>query len=246
MTYTIVSFAELPDLADAADVLDEVWPRFLGYSPTMMEYWRHLKDTFPTFQFVLLDEESGEVVARGNTVPVVWDGTVEGLPGGADDVLATAVSQAQKGQATNTLSALAAIVAPDRQGEGLSGVVIKAMGALARKHRFRALIAPVRPTRKADYPLQSMEQYLRWTRPDGAPFDPWIRLHWKLGATVLKIAPTSMTVTGRVADWERWTAMAFPETGAYVVKGALLPVEIDRETDTGTYLEPNVWMRHPV
>jgi hypothetical protein len=28
------------------------------------------------------------------------------------------------------------------------------------------------------------------------------------------------------------------------VPGALVPVRIDRERDVGTYVEPNVWMRH--
>jgi hypothetical protein len=32
---------------------------------------------------------------------------------------------------------------------------------------------------------------------------------------------------------------------SYVVPGALVPVEIDRERDEGHYLEPNVWMVHP-
>jgi hypothetical protein len=40
--------------------------------------------------------------------------------------------------------------------------------------------------------------------------------------------------------------MGFPESGAYVVQGALQPVEMDLERDLGVYREPNVWMRHPV
>ena len=32
--------------------------------------------------------------------------------------------------------------------------------------------------------------------------------------------------------------MTFPETGAYVVPGALVPVEIDHERDEGLYVEP--------
>jgi hypothetical protein len=48
-----------------------------------------------------------------------------------------------------------------------------------------------------------------------------------------------------VAEWEEWAQMAFPETGAYVVPGALAPVDIDRERDEGLYVEPNVWMVHP-
>jgi len=40
--------------------------------------------------------------------------------------------------------------------------------------------------------------------------------------------------------------MAFPDSGSYVVEGALVPVEIDRGKGVGRYVEPNVWMRHTV
>jgi hypothetical protein len=40
--------------------------------------------------------------------------------------------------------------------------------------------------------------------------------------------------------------MSFPETGLYVIPDGLAPVEIDFETDLGSYWEPNVWMRHSV
>ena len=56
-----------------------------------------------------------------------------------------------------------------------------------------------------------------------------------------------MIITGTVSEWEGWTDMRFPESGAYVVvEGALQPVEMDLERDLGIYAEPNVWMRHPV
>jgi hypothetical protein len=48
-----------------------------------------------------------------------------------------------------------------------------------------------------------------------------------------------------IESYMQWAEMAFPETGSYVVPGALVPVEIDRERDEGLYLEPNVWMVHP-
>lgn len=40
--------------------------------------------------------------------------------------------------------------------------------------------------------------------------------------------------------------MRFPESGEYIVEGALVPVEMDVERDRGTYVEPNVWMVHEV
>lgn len=53
-----------------------------------------------------------------------------------------------------------------------------------------------------------------------------------------------MRITGTVAEWEEWAGMRFPESGAYVVPGALSPVEVDVEGDRAVYVEPNVWMRH--
>jgi hypothetical protein len=102
----------------------------------------------------------------------------------------------------------------------------------------------VRPTQKDRYSLVPMERYLSWRRHDGAHFDPWLRTHGRLGAAVVKVAPESMQVTGTVAEWEERTKMALPESGAYVVPGALVPVQVDLERDEGVYLEPNVWVVH--
>jgi hypothetical protein len=94
--------------------------------------------------------------------------------------------------------------------------------------------------------LTPIGRYVHWERDDGLPFDPWLRVHARLGAEILGIAPASMDIRGTVGDWEAWTGMAFPESGEYVVPGALVPVTIDCEADLGVYVEPNVWMSHPV
>jgi hypothetical protein len=36
-----------------------------------------------------------------------------------------------------------------------------------------------------------------------------------------------------------------PTSGA-VVAGDLVPVQVDRHRDEGRYIEPNVWMHHPL
>ena len=109
---------------------------------------------------------------------------------------------------------------------------------------FSSLIAPVRPTWKDRYPLIPFDRYVRWTRDDGLPFDPWIRVHVRLGGELLEPCPSSMTVEGSLEEWQKWTGMHFPEDGEYVVPGALVPVVF---TDgRGRYVEPNIWMRHPV
>jgi hypothetical protein len=55
-----------------------------------------------------------------------------------------------------------------------------------------------------------------------------------------------MRVTGSVGAWEQWTGIALPQSGSYVIPGALVPVEVDRERDIGEYLEPACWVRHRV
>ena len=85
---------------------------------------------------------------------------------------------------------------------------------------------------------------MTWRRDDGLPFDPWLRLHEKLGGRMLAPCPESTRIFASVAEWESWTGMAFPESGEYVVPGALALVRIDRERDIGEHIEPNVWVRH--
>lgn len=95
---------------------------------------------------------------------------------------------------------------------------------MAARSGFECLVAPVRPSWKDRYPLTPFEDYIRWTRDDGLPFDPWIRLHRRLGAEIIGIAERSLDIKGSVADWESWTGMQFPRDGEYVVPGALVPV----------------------
>jgi hypothetical protein len=71
-----------------------------------------------------------------------------------------------------------------------------------------------------------------------------MRVHERLGATILKPEPHSLLITGTVAEWEQWTRMAYPDSGDYWFPGGLAPLRIARDTDRGSYWEPNVWMHH--
>ena len=220
-------------------------PEFAHHDAAVGRFWDKLFTDFSGFQVAVCGED-GRVVAAGNSVPLFWDGTLDGLPGSVGEIIQRGAEGLEAGRAPTVSSALLATVAPDRQGRGLSSVVLRAMKDVAAKRGLSALIAPVRPTMKDRYPLTPMESYARWEREDGLPLDPWLRVHRRLGAAFLRVAPEAMLVTGTVGEWEEWTGMRFPQSGAYVVPGALNPVEMDLERDLGRYEEPNVWMRHPI
>ena len=245
---TVVTLAERPDLAAAFDALSHApWPEFMHHSSGDGKVWRSLNTRFAPFQVALLDEAAA-LIAVGRTIPLVWDGTTGDLPEDYAAILARGGRDADEGRTPNTVSALLASVAAERRGQGISSLVVDAMRDVAARHGAAALIAPVRPSWKERYPLTPIERYVQWTLPGngGAPFDPWLRVHWRLGAERIAVDPYHFVVHGSVAEWESWTGMTFPETGPYVVPGALVPVLIDRERDTGLYEEPAVWMRHPL
>lgn len=123
------------------------------------------------------------------------------------------VGRRPAGTGAFALSALAAEVVDGRQGEGLSRLVIAVMADLARSAGLDRLVAPLRPSRKERYPLIPIEDYVRWQREDGLPFDPWLRVHARMGATLLRPEPRSMEITADVADWEAWVGMPFPADG---------------------------------
>ena len=187
-----------------------------------------------------MDEDSDDVVAEVNSLPVRVD--LNALPSrGWDDVMERGTTSTEDPSA---VTAISVAIRPDRHGQGLSRLCLERMRATVGAHGFEHLVAPVRPSWKARYPLVPIDRYVGWKTSEGQPFDPWLRVHARLGAAIVRPCPESMTITGTVSDWEQWTGLEFPESGDYLVPGALELVTIDREADRGVYVEPNVWMHH--
>jgi GNAT superfamily N-acetyltransferase len=235
----LVRYADRPDLrAIRFETLSRrTFPEYMHHNQSGTRYWGRLYDDHPDFQLGLLDGK--ELVAELHSLPAAWDGTLEDLPPGWDDIFPRAF---ESGRSPTTLFALAISVLPERRGDRLSSVMLNAMRDAARQAGLEALAAPVRPTLKADYPLIPIERYMEWRRDDGSHFDPWLRIHKRVGGRIVAAAPESLTMEAPVADWEEWTGMRFPEDGTYVFPGALAPLEV--RDGIGRHVEPNVWVVH--
>jgi GNAT superfamily N-acetyltransferase len=245
---TLVTVEEEPELGQTfGELIASGWPEFMRHDVVAEKYWLHLYDLLPQFQFALLDPDSGQAVGVGNSLPLAWHGGLENLPdAGWDWALAQGVEEHNAGMSPHVLCALSITVSGEYQGKGFSAQMVTAMKQIARERGLSALIAPVRPTLKSAYPLIPMERYVRWTNDEGLYFDPWMRVHERLGGQMVKICSDSMRIVGTVAEWEGWTGMAFPESGQYVIPGALVPVNVDTDRGVCEYIEPNVWMVHHV
>lgn len=244
MTVDVFTMAERPELAEQGIPDGLIWPEYNLHGAIPNRLWPRLYEDLPQFQFGLFDQGTGALLAEGHTVPCWWDGTDEGLSSGVDQTLQAAFQRFDADSRVNTLCAMAAEIPPRSRGRGLARVILQAMGTIAERSGLEHLIAPVRPSWKQRYPLTPIDRYVTWRRADGLLLDPWMRVHERLGARMGPTLPRSLHIAGTVSQWEAWTDLAFPESGEYVFPHGLAPVFIDREADTGTYWEPNVWMIH--
>jgi GNAT superfamily N-acetyltransferase len=240
----VFTAAERPDLWSAVQSenrFGSLWPEYNNHGNYSGGYFGALFPRHADVQVLVVDDRKDAVVARGRTIPFRWDGSLEDLPPGID---AMGLRVLDEMASPTSLSALAAEVLSGYQGQGLSGMLLEAMAAVARGRGLRPLVAPVRPSRKDRYPLTPIDRYVQWQREDGLPFDPWIRVHARLGGTILRPEPTSMEITASVGEWEKWVGMRFPEDGEYVFPEGLAPLSVSQAI--GSYWEPNVWILHDV
>jgi GNAT superfamily N-acetyltransferase len=228
---------------DLADLFAEGFPDFVTADQAVKPWIGRVRECFTGFDLMLLDADD-RPAATGWGVPIAWSGEAEALPRSFAQVLQGAVELYEAVGQADTLVICGAVVHPQLKGSGAAAALLEALRDLAGRHGLARVVAPVRPTHKHLYPLIPIAEYAAWVRPDGLPFDPWLRLHVRLGGRVIGLAPQAQIMTGTVAQWQAWTGLALPGSGRYVVPRGLEVLTVDTQGDQGVYVEPNVWVRH--
>jgi len=244
MTLRITTLAERPELG-VWDMANS-WPAFMMNDP-IADLFYEVAGTVHADHVLVADDdaEPGKVVARGCMMPFFFDGTE--LPDdGWDGVLRRGWLARERGPRPNMISALEITIRRDLLGHGLSPRMLRAMREQAARLGFTELLAPVRPNLKHLEPHTPMSEYASRTRPDGLPHDAWLRVHVRAGGKIVRVAPRSMVVPGTLAEWRGWTGLPFDRSGTVEVPGALSPVHVVVEQDYAVYVEPNVWVSHPL
>jgi GNAT superfamily N-acetyltransferase len=251
---TVVTLAERPELRDQVfgPEIQSAMPEFMRHDPIARLYYGDGRlDRYLEYGLAAVDPAEPErPVARAFCVPFAFrDGRPERaeLPErGWDQVIRWGDEDQLAGRRPNAVSALEIMVAPRLHGSGIAQRMLMAMRDNVRRLGFADLYAPLRPTMKEKEPLTPFADYAARRRADGLPWDPWVQVHVRAGAEIIKAAPISMIAIGTIAEWTAWTGMSFARSGDIVVPGALSPVHVSLEHDHAVYVEPNLWVRHPI
>ncbi|MBS7788536.1 hypothetical protein KTR66_00940 [Roseococcus sp. SDR] len=243
-----VPLSARPDLADALDTPEfrALWPEFMMHDPAAdLRFSEAAFARWLDFSFAILDPAAPDrPVGRAFSVPFRYTGE---LPdSGWDGVIRMAHLDAAAGRAPNALSALEITLMPSHRGQGQSALMIQAMRRHAEARGLSHLFAPVRPTAKAREPFTPMADYLARRTPEGFSVDPWVRSHERIGGRIVKIAPTSMVIPGTLAEWRSWTGLPLDRSGLVAIEGGLTPLHVSLEQDHAVYVEPNLWIEHPM
>jgi GNAT superfamily N-acetyltransferase len=250
MDLVIASLAERPDLAPLLHDFDDPWPEFMKWDPVSDIYYSRASTTFAAWTLLAWDAaEPDRLVAKSHSIPFAMGEDI-GRPtlpdDGWDGVILWAWYDDLAGREPTHVSALEVAIRPDLQGTGLASVMLEAKRRNAARHGFHDLVAPVRPNHKHLHPHLPMTDYAARVREDGLPQDPWLRLHARIGGTIVGVCPRAMTISGTLEQWREWTGLPFDQTGDVEVPLALNPVHVSVEHNHAVYVEPGVWVHHRI
>lgn len=243
----VVDLATRPDLCEAALNLGDVGGEFIyrGSSGKLITPERFLRH-WGRYFLIALDDD-GVPIARALSVPLAFpaEDRTELPDHGWDEAIQWAAQDVMDGREPNALCALEVVVSPRLRGTGLSTPMLKALKGRAAEDGLSKLIVSVRPIGKVQEPDVPMVEYAARRREDGLLADRWMRTHERLGARVIKVCPFAVTLAGSFADWREWTGVKLTD-GENHIPGGIAPVFASAKHDFGSYVEPNVWMEHPM
>ncbi len=224
--------------------IQNAFPDIILCSKVIEKYWDRVERYFPEYQIFLISE-GNLLLGFMNAIPLYWDLPLNELPdAGWDWMLEKGVNDNEQGVEPNSLGGLQIIVTKDNQGKGYSKILITEAKRVVKGKEFEHFIIPIRPTFKSRYPNMKMEEYID-LKSDGKTYDPWIRTHLKGGAEIINVCSKAMYIDGDLRFWEKLMNRKVVKSGAYIVEGALNPVDISFENNHGIYYEDNIWISYP-
>lgn len=242
-TVEILNLLSNPEYERAArDLNKKGWPRYL--LSWDCPGWDEIFERFKEYQLIAC--EGKNLAGLGFTVPLFYEGELREIEDDLSALILKALAQDKQKISPNRLLALSAVVSEENKGKGASALILKAMKEKALEKKFKSVLLPTRPILKYKYPLIPIKEYAFWKNEQGEPFDPWTRLHSRLGGKIFKTSECCIEIKGSSLKWQEWTGLSLLSIGDYLIPGGLSPMRYDKTSDIGFYRMPCVWTEYPL
>jgi hypothetical protein len=246
MIDAVVTLAARPDLTEAMWQMPTTWPPFMLEDPVAEVWFGRLPAVFGEYQLVALDGD-GAVVAKVNSVPFAWSGRRR-RPAGPRLGRRPGAGVRRAGGRRAADGGLAAR-GPRRAGPAWRGAQRAAARGGRGEHPPARAARPVRAgAADGEEPGAAdadgrVRRAGAGRRPARGPVAAGARAPRRAGGRRLPGLDDGARHARAVAEW---SGLPLAESGAVDVPGALVPVHVAVEHDHAVYVEPNVWVHHPV
>lgn len=225
-----------PDEEDESWAIEDlVWPTF-----NQMAEGSIAIDYDQRFHLVARDPDRDMLVATIDGIEFDWDGDPQNLPDrGWTEIIEKGLEGTGK---TDWVAALGTSILPEYQQFGLSRILLEKLVSLAKSLGYKGVLAPVRPVYRWRALHLSLDEYADFRLKNGEHFDPWLRVHERIGGEIIGTCPGSAIFTAPVSDWQDWSKMKLPNRGRVLVPNAINYLEI--QNGIGTLKEDSIWVTH--
>lgn len=203
-----------------------------------------------TWIVCLTDEVEPQLAGHGITTGVYWDGTSEHLPEGWQGVVLQSYEDRVRGSVPNTIVGLFIRVEPEFREGGVAKKIAEEMGAIRKKNALPYFIIPLRPPLRyeKEYASLPFATFAAATREDGLPLDHWVRMHVRLGATIIRISEKSHRHVLSLKDFNRiFSSHKITQSGEQLVQknnNGWYQVFVDVERDFVLIEQGCVWVTY--
>jgi len=197
-------------------------------------------DYDPDLHVVAVDD-AGKMVATIDACGMQWDGDPKTLPpeGWRDVNLLAAEGFAEQ---PPYACALGASILTHARGGGLAQDLLSTLRTRVFEMGYEGMLAPVRPSARAQMPHLSIKEYAEVRLPDGRHFDPWMRAHESVGGKIVAVTERSMYWWGEKEGWEEWIGVKLPDNGRLLIEGSTGWLTLI--DGYGELVEDSVWFLH--
>lgn len=210
-------------------------------------------ETISLYVIILIDNnpinKDSKLIAHGIMTDISWNNKPSDLPEGWQGAVRKSYEDSANKLAKDTLVGLYVQVENEFKRKGWSEKIINAMKMFANNHRYHSLIIPLRLPQRftKQYAKMAYKKFILLKNEHGQFLDHWLRLHTRLGGTILDVCLTSHQHAMNLNDFiAQFNSKKISVSGYYLSdkQGLWYNVYVDKKRQFVLINQECTWVQH--